>query len=136
MCGKSNFAFAFVCLFLGTQCMAQDKLAVDIEEPDDSASTGHRPVVEGRVTEPKASVWVVVHPIDVSGYWVQPNVTVRNNGAWKVKIYIGRSGDQDVGKSFEIMAFANPGQDLREGLVLNNWPESEATSDVVEITRE
>jgi hypothetical protein len=94
-----------------------------------------RPIVEGSVSDPTAVVWVVVHPLEVSDYWVQPSVTVRNKGAWKVQVHIGRPGNLDIRKIFEMRAVANPKDKLHEGEVLSGWPGAEAISDVIEVTR-
>ena len=91
--------------------------------------------MEGTVTDSNVRVWVIVHPMEVSDYWVQPSITVKENGSWKVKIYIGRPGSVDVGKQFEIMAVANPKDNLKEGDVLSGWPEAQAKSQVIEVTR-
>lgn len=103
--------------------------------PLDRAKVTGRPLVEGYVADVAAEVWVVVHPMEVSDYWVQPPVTVRQDGSWGVQIYIGRPGMIDVGKHFEVMAFANPYVQLWEGLVLSYWPEAEWKSDIVRIVR-
>jgi hypothetical protein len=115
--------------------VATAKLEIIISTPVYGSHVIERPYVAGTVTDPNASLWVVVHPMDVSDYWVQPAVTVRRDGSWKVQIYIGRSGNVDVGKRFEIRAVANPKVRLREGLVLPGWPQAGVISDVVEVER-
>jgi hypothetical protein len=111
------------------------KAMLRITAPSDDAEVSERPFVEGTVADPKAKVWVIIHPMEVSDYWVQPSVAVKENGTWKVVIYIGRPGRIDVGKKFEIMAVANPNVKLSEGDILSGWPEAEARSDVIEVTR-
>jgi hypothetical protein len=56
--------------------------------------------------------------------------------SWKVMIHIGHPGSVDVGKHFEVRAVANPTTSLREGQVLDAWPDAEAMSNVIELTRE
>ena len=114
--------------------MAQD-LNVAITSPPDGSSVELRPIIEGTVNDPSASVWVVIHPLEVSDYWVQPRISVRNNGSWKVQIHIGRPGSVDVDKFFEVRAIANPELDLREGQVLDGWPDAAGTSNMVEFIR-
>ncbi len=111
------------------------ELEITITTPEDGASVVRRPIVQGTVSDPEADVWVVLHPAEVADYWVQPPVTVRKDSTWKVQIYIGRPGSLDVDKQFEIIAFANPEDTLEVGQVLGDWPEAEARSDVVEVTR-
>ena len=117
------------------QALSQDRLEVEIANPAHGATVKHRPVVEGTVSDAGAAVWVVVNPLPSFEYWVQPRVRVHRSGAWKVEIYIGRPGDLDQGKTFEIIAVANPTRELREGVVLGKWPDAEASSAVVEVTR-
>jgi hypothetical protein len=104
-------------------------------EPPDGAGVPERPLVAGTTSDPSATLWVVVRPLGTSGYWVQPPVSVRQDGRWKTIVYIGRPGSVDIGKAFEIMAFANPAQALREGLKLTSWPSAEARSPLIEVIR-
>jgi hypothetical protein len=113
----------------------QSKHLIRITAPTDKTHVSDRPAVEGTVTDSQDRVWVIVHPLEVSDYWVQPSVTVREDGTWKVIPYIGRPGGADIGKEFELMAVANPKAPLKEGLVLSGWPEAQARSQVVEVTR-
>jgi hypothetical protein len=107
---------------------------LDISVPV-SGEVGWRPDVEGRVTDPKAEVWVVVHPVGLSSYWIQSPVTVRKDGKWQVSVYIGRAGDIDIGKKFEIMAIAYPRKMLTEGQVLSEWPKAKWRSDIIIVVR-
>ncbi len=106
-----------------------------ITEPKTGATVPERPYVAGKVANPNAAVWVVVHPMEVSDYWVQPQLTVNRDGAWRVDIYVGRPGTVDAGKRYEIMAIANPKRPLKEGDVLRFWPDAESKSEVVEVVR-
>jgi len=110
--------------------------AIRIKAPAQDERVPERPFVEGSVSDVKATVWVIVHPMDVSDYWVQPAVSVRESSTWKVKIYVGRPGAQDKGKHFEIKAVANPRVQLREGQVIDAWPEAQSESQVIEVVRE
>ena len=133
MIRKSVFVIAF--LLVTISIVSGQQLNLRITAPLDKAKVSERPYVEGNVSDANVKVWVIVHPMDVSDYWVQPSVTVKENGSWKVKIYIGRPGAMDVGKQFEIMAVANPKDKLKEGDVLSGWPEAQAKSQVIEVTR-
>lgn len=108
---------------------------IHITEPKDEDLVPQRPDVKGMVADPNAKVWVIVHPTEVSDFWVQPSVTVKGDGTWKVKIHIGRPGHIDVDKQFEIMAVANPKVRLSEGKALRGWPEAQWKSQVIEVTR-
>lgn len=109
---------------------------IQIKAPRDGSPAPWRTYVKGTVTDPNANVWVIVHPTDRSAYWVQPSVAVKGDGTWKVQVYLGRAGELDVGKGFEIMAIANPKARLREADSLGGWPEAQWESRVVEVTRE
>lgn len=111
------------------------QLHINITAPPDKTQVPERPFLEGTVSDAKAKVWVIVHPMEVSTYWVQPSVTVKEDGTWKVKIYIERTGTVDVDKQFEIMAVANPTEKLKEGDILGGWPEAQGKSQVIEVTR-
>lgn len=77
---------------------------------------------------------MVIHPMDVSEYWVQPSITVKESGRWKVQVYVGRPGGADVGKHFEVRAFAEPTEKLKEGR-RTEWPGAKWKSQVVEVIR-
>lgn len=108
---------------------------LQIKKPLDGAKVFQRPYIEGAVSNPRAKVWVVVHPMEVSAYWVQPTITVRKDGTWKVMAYLGRSGVIDVGKQFEIMTVADAKEALMEGMVLSGWPAAQWRSQVIVVTR-
>lgn len=111
------------------------RLEINIIKPKDGGSVSERPYVRGTVADPNAKVWVIVHPMEVSNYWVQPRVSVKKDGTWKVCIYVGRPGSVDVGKHFEIMAVANPKSKLKEGDILNEWSEARWESEIIEVVR-
>lgn len=108
---------------------------IQIISPAANGLANARTYVEGYVSDPKAKVWVIIHPMEVSSYWVQPSVSVNKKGTWKVSAYFGRSADIDVGKKFELIAIANAKTNLKEGDVLSNWPEAQWSSEVIEVTR-
>lgn len=112
----------------------KEKECIRITEPKDGASVPWRPYVRGTVNDANSTVWVIVHPMSVSTFYVQPPITVRDDGRWVVKIYVGRSG-LDQGEHFEIVAVSNPKEKLREGLQLKDWPEAQCRSQFIEVTR-
>lgn len=127
-----------VVLILSTAISAGAQgIKVTIDSPVDGARVPLRPCFEGMVSNPASQVWLVVHPLEVADFWVQPSASVREGGKWKVQGYIGRQG-LDEGKQFEIRAVANPKIPLRETQKdpLPAWPPAEASSPIVEVTRE
>jgi len=120
----------------GKKISARSASPLRITAPKDGNGVQERTFVAGRVKDPHAHVWVVVHPMEVSDYWVQQSVTVGGDGAWEVQIYLGRPGPDDVGKRFEIHALANPKATLRQGDRLGGWPDAQWQSEAVRVTRE
>lgn len=108
---------------------------LSITSPHDGEVVDRRPVVSGRASTPNVSVWVIVHPMESSGYWVQPATSMHADGVWGGQIYVGSQKTLDEGKQFEIMAVANPKLDLKEGMVLDRWPVAEQVSPVIQIER-
>lgn len=94
-----------------------------------------RQAVTGVIAEGANDLWVVVHPLETTEYWVQPKINVRAGGKWRVRVYLGRPGDIDVGKDFEVMAVAGSKQRLAEGMRLGDWPEARWRSEVVAVVR-
>lgn len=108
---------------------------ITITAPCEGAKVAPRHFVEGLVSNENAQVWVVIHPMEVADFYVQPTVTVREGGKWKVLCYFGEPG-QHSGKRYEVMAFANPKEKMNQGKLLGNWPAAEAKSQVIEVVRE
>lgn len=108
--------------------------SVYIKTPPNNSKVPERPFVEGTVVD-SSNVWVIVHPMETSDYWVQPKVSIKKDGMWKVNVYIGRTGTIDVEKHFEIMAVADPQSKLQEGDVLSDWPDAELKSQIIEVIR-
>lgn len=109
-------------------------LHVEITDPATGDAVEWRPIVRGTVSEANAEIWVVIHPQGVSGFWVQPPVTV-DGDSWSVQVYVGHKEGLDRGKTFEIRAYANPREELHEG-ERDSWPTAEAVTKVVEVTRQ
>jgi len=115
--------------------LQQAQPALAITSPAPNAKVAARAMVEGTSGDAKASVWVIIHPMEVADYWVQPRVTVKADGTWKMMAYFGAPGPADVGKRFEIMGVRNPKHPLSEGNKLAFWPDAEQASQVVEVIR-
>lgn len=111
------------------------QIVLHIIEPKNEDLVPEQPYVKGTVVDPNTKVWVIIHPMEVSDYWVQQRVNVKEDGTWRVQVHIGKPGFIDVGKQFEIMAVANPKVKLKEGDVLDEWPEAEGNSQLIVVTR-
>ena len=106
-----------------------------ITAPTENAQVEELPFAEGTLPDANATVWLVVHPMEVPDYWVQAPASPREGTKWRLQIHIGRPGSDDVGKHFEIMAVANPKPDLKIGDKLKNWPTAKWKSPIVEVVR-
>lgn len=132
---KTTVVLVFLLAFVPACRKALD---VRISSPKDNAAVPEQPVVQGTVTDARAAVWVLVHPLETdvnTDYWVQPQAEVKADGTWTAQIYVGDPGNEDIGKQFVIMAIANPKRALTDDDVLTGWPAATAQSDVVSVTR-
>ncbi len=113
----------------------EQKIFLEIMSPEQGSSVERRPRVKGKVSRPFTEVWVIVHALETTGYWVQPKTTIKALGDWGTVIFLGKEGMLDVGKEFELMAVANPRDSLDEGMRLPSWPRAEGKSEVITVIR-
>ncbi|MEW8050191.1 MAG: hypothetical protein AB2809_07420 [Candidatus Thiodiazotropha sp.] len=132
---KKNSPMLFIITFIVSLLLSNLAFALDIyiSSPPEGGSVNQRHNVIGGVSDPTAKIIIVVHPVSVSEFWTQPPVTVRNDGQWHVKAHFGRQ-EMDHGEEYEVRAYANPQSQIIEGKY-NSWPEAEARSNVVIVTR-
>ena len=73
---------------------------VEITFPGNRATVdGHRITIDGTSTGLKDTdlhLYVLVHPLSTSLWWVQPKVDINRDGSWITRIYIGES---DIGNN-------------------------------------
>ena len=136
---KILIVFAMIAgfLFAGCDCPpCPERGDICIAALGNHAKVDWRELVCGEVADPKAQVKLVIHPTATTQYWVQPNVIVGKNGKWEVRPYFGDAGAKyKENEDFEVRAFANPKQQLKEGDILADWPEAEWTSPIVRVAR-
>jgi hypothetical protein len=106
-----------------------------ITSPADHSEVDAQVLVTGYVHDHSANVCVVVHPLEGSAFWIQPQASVGEDCTWKVVVYCGRQNMIDAGKHFEIRAVANPNLAIHEGMVLDQWPSAKHISQVIRVTR-
>lgn len=106
---------------------------INITFPNDNSSARNRELVGGNIIEPNTELFVIVHPMKRSAYWVQTIPTVHKDGTWKTEVYLG--GPNDIGEHFEIMAVAHPETSIQEGMVLSTWPKAKWRSNIIEVIR-
>lgn len=108
---------------------------VYITSPADHSEVDARVLVTGYVNDQSANVFVVVHCLEGSSFWIQSQASVGEDCIWKVMIYCGRQSMIDAGKHFEIRAVANPNLAIHEGMVLDRWPSANHISQIIRVTR-
>jgi hypothetical protein len=64
------FALLFTCLAFSV-CDSVENVSVTIESPQQGAEVGMAETVKGKVSDPKAEVYVLVHPLLTNLWWVQ-----------------------------------------------------------------
>src|ERR1700681_1631862 len=75
-------------------------LSVSIQKPENGSAVDHRQEIGGKVSDPSAEVWVVIHPMETSDFWIQPRITVKEDGSWKVFAYFGNAGPMHKGQHY------------------------------------
>ncbi len=112
----------------------QSDIPLSISSPGTEDKVGQELLMKG--TAPAGQrVWLIVHPQGTPDYWIQPSASANGEGQWKNIVYIGRSGQGDVGLRYEIRAVAEPKTPLIAGKVLKAWPEALLQSDILKVTR-
>lgn len=122
---------------LGSASAAQ-AVDVSITTPKNGDIVSWRETVAGRVSDPAAEVWVVIHPFSngETRYWVQPRTTVKRNGRWSVLAYFANASSFYSGLKFRVRACAGPKVPLSEGQIFYTWPPCAKWSRVVVVERE
>lgn len=113
----------------------KSKIFLEITNIENDMMVEWKSLVTGKVSTPFTEVWLIVHVLETSMYWVQPKTTVKAIGDWEGTMFLGGQGMLDVGKKFELMAIANPRDSLKEGLRLPAWPRAAGKSEVMTVTR-
>lgn len=109
---------------------------VKLDFPLSGQEVGLRTCFAGRMSDPNAKVVLVIKPLDIASYYVEPNVASRSDGTFFVVAYVAEAGRQFIGKRFVARAYENPRLTLHESDELDDWPSGyDARSDLVEFTR-
>ena len=82
-------------------------LEVEISQPLDRAMVdGSRHEIQGTVSDPRARVHVLVHPLECGEAWVQDCPIVDKNGHWRCGAYLG-SETLGIDEDYELLAVAS-----------------------------
>lgn len=126
--------FLLVWLVLGVRWLWGRRGAkVSIDWPAQGSRVSQQEFVRGRVNAACKNITIIVHPIGNAGYWIQPPVSVREDGSWTGLAFVG--SPDESGGLFEIAAFAGNGDLFRRGEILGAWPRAVAKSNIVEVQR-
>lgn len=146
-CRKLGLTAAAI-VFLGTVVYAENtptemrQRTVTITSPHDGERVGPTGVVKGHVQNPEMRVYVLVRPIQLQTWWVQPIPSPPNSdGTWRAFAYFGTE-EAGKGKTFEAVAvldqkdgFLHDGQELPMQAV-RALLESHQHSDILSLVRE
>jgi len=122
-----------VLMIAQAQIQTKQSFSITIERPAQKAAVAVREDVAGK-TSARSRVWLVIQPRETSDCWIQNPAIPTSDGSWRIPAQFGEEGSQHRGKAYEIRALVNPKNPLAPGKV-NCWPEADAYSDPVHVTR-
>jgi len=121
-------------MFLSITFVKAQQIKVRIIAPTDNSTVTWKQSVTGNVSTNNSNIWLIIHPMSISTYYVQPAISIHEDGTWKVYAYFGENG-KNKDEHFEICAFVNPKERLKEGKELKAWPVAAAKSNIIEVIR-
>jgi len=133
-----------VIAFLILVNLSPPDLDVEIMSPEEGASVGHRYTIQGKVSDPSALVYVLIHPLSTNLWYVQNRPAVRSDGRWSTIIYFGTIDGEGIGDSYEVVALATDenwflrklrGTSLTSGQRLKTIPQHGSNIDTVMVRR-
>lgn len=123
----------FLCLY-SYNIYTKYSINLGILSPKSASTVSRILEIEG-VANDSELIWIVVKPKKSSSYFVQAPIKAQKNGYWKGEIIIGSSSDDNIGQKFILKAFTKPHIKLKTGDILNSWPQSESSTDAIEVIR-
>jgi len=126
---------SIIILMYAASLDAVQDIKISITSPQDNAEIDRPARTEGIVSDPDAQVHIIVHPVGVPEYWVQPRAFVHEDGKWTAKVYLGRPDISNPDKQYELMAIADPEQPVKVGDMLKEWPGSKWRSHIIRVKR-
>lgn len=127
-------------IFLGVSlasCAKAEKLSdvkIQIEAPLQNAEVGLQEIVKGKVSNPKAKVYALVHPLLTNMWWIQRMPSPPNqDGSWQALCYFGTE-TKGIGESFEVVAIVT-NKNLEEGKNLTELPKESVRTDIITVRR-
>lgn len=132
---KRKIIIYFIILMCAALSEAMQEVTVSITSPLDNAEVGRPAKTEGIVSYPNSEVYVIVHPVGVPEFWVQPKASVQKDGKWSTTVYLGQKKIRNPDKQYELMAIADPFDSLKAGDMLRKWPNSKWRSQVIRVKR-
>lgn len=102
--------------------------------PRPGAEVALETVVEGKMSDPRGQVYVLVHPVKARFWWVQRVPAPPNqDGSWETLAYFG-TATEGIGGDFQIVALVTE-KKLKEGQAFETIPSHRARSDVIKVKR-
>lgn len=80
-------------------------------------------------------IYLLVHPLAVTDWWVQPRFIYDAPGKWHCTAQIGQSPNQNNGQEFELIVLVNPNPDLLPVKQLQNLPTSPSQSTSITLVK-
>ena len=108
---------------------------VAITDPINNSLVDVHDRISGTVSNQEAHVWAVIRPVQTQDCWVQMPILVNSSGSWTVAVQFGEFESNHSGKPYEVRVFANPHQILMPGRTTTCWPEADAFSNALYVTR-
>lgn len=107
---------------------------LEILTPGQGAEVERDTTIQGRVSDPRVPVVVLVRPLTTRFWWVQRIPAPANrDGSWETLASFGES-KRGVGEEFQIIALVTE-ERLVEGDMLDTLPRHSARSDIVKVRR-
>jgi hypothetical protein len=126
-------ALVLVCL-TGWAGAKKEELELQVLSPGPGAEVELETVIEGKVSDPRVQVYVLVHPVKDRFWWVQRVPAPPNrDGSWETLAYFGTS-TKGIGEDFQVIALVTETK-LKEGETFETLPSHSARSDVIKVKR-
>jgi len=132
---SNKIIISIMILMFAVSLEAVQAIKISITAPHDNAEVDRPAKTQGTVARPDAQVYIIVHPVGVPEYWVQPKAFVHKDGKWTAMVYLGRPDTSNPDKQYELMAIADPENSIKAGDMLKKWPGSKWRSHIVRVKR-
>lgn len=109
---------------------------VTISTPRQGTGVPWRVCFTGSVSDPHSRVALILHSLENGIFYVEPEVSVRPDGTFRVMAYAAENSPSFNHTPLEAQAFVDPTKALHEGMRLSHWPKAASSSNIVDIYRQ